>query len=266
MKRLCIPGTELTVSRLSFGTASLHHLRTSFKRQRLLESAYEHGFTHFDTSPYYGFGLCEWELGRFLKAAHRTATVASKFGLYPPGSLSHSTASVWMRKGLGKLLPALSAPHTDWSLAEAQKSLNRTLHALGRDCVDILFLHEPEIAAIDADAMLEWLERQKESGKLRYWGLAGQLKRFESWARDTHPLGPILQVQDDPQPDGTLPLAAIGREVQFTYGCLSSLERPLTEDSVSEALDAALKRNSLGSLIVSTRHVAHLSTLAQRAH
>jgi len=54
-----LPGTGLSVSRLSFGTATLHHHPTTAKRQAFLAAALDHGFTHFDTSPYYGFGMSE---------------------------------------------------------------------------------------------------------------------------------------------------------------------------------------------------------------
>jgi len=85
MKYTLLPGTDITISRLSFGTASLHHLGSSRKRQALLCAAVEHGFSHIDTAPYYGFGLAEIEVGRFLEKHSNHLTVATKVGLYPPG-------------------------------------------------------------------------------------------------------------------------------------------------------------------------------------
>lgn len=143
MKRVILPGTDLSISRLSFGTASLHYLLTTAKRQSLLAAAIDYDFRHFDTAPSYGFGISEWELGKFLRTCPTKVTVASKVGLYPPTGRTQSTISVWLRKGLGKLLPVLSAELMDWSLARAEKSLTQTLRTLGRDCLDILFLHEP---------------------------------------------------------------------------------------------------------------------------
>jgi exodeoxyribonuclease-3 len=59
MKQVILPNSNLQVSRLSFGTASLHHLITSRARQQLLYSVLNSGISHFDTSPYYGFGLAD---------------------------------------------------------------------------------------------------------------------------------------------------------------------------------------------------------------
>src|SRR6266513_547691 len=98
MRHVSLPGTEINVSRLSFGTASLHHLRTSRRRQDLLAAAFDHGFTHFDTAPYYGFGIAEEELGRFLIGRRTEVTITTKVGLYPPADAYPNIASVWIRK------------------------------------------------------------------------------------------------------------------------------------------------------------------------
>src|SRR5262245_50530975 len=68
MKRVQLPGTEIVMSRLSFGTSRLHHVPSGKHRQSLLAAAFDAGFTHFDTAPLYGFGLAESDLGGFLKA------------------------------------------------------------------------------------------------------------------------------------------------------------------------------------------------------
>ena len=86
MKRIPLPGTHLTLSRFSFGTASLHHLGALGKQLRHLRAALEAGFSHFDTAPLYGFGMAERALGRaFGDARSEAVTIATKVGLYPPG-------------------------------------------------------------------------------------------------------------------------------------------------------------------------------------
>lgn len=264
MKRVNLPGTDLCASRLSFGTASLHHLPASAKRQRLLAAAVGLGFSHFDLSPCYGFGISEWETGRFLR--HRPeVTVASKVGLYPPSGRTSSTLSAWTRKGLGKLAPSLSAPVVDWSVAAAEKSLEQTLRTLGRDCLDILFLHEPAPGLLDADEFRGWLTRQRDAGKIRYWGLAGPLERFAPWVQAGHPLAQVLQVRDAADGSGASQLREARREPQITYGSLSSARGAGCGLSPVNVLKAALERNPRGWVIVSTRRVSHLRELAAAA-
>lgn len=261
MKRITLPGTDLLVSRLSLGTASLHHLPTSSQRQALLAAAFEQGFTHLDTAPYYGFGLAEQEVGRFLKSRGDALTVASKMGLYPPGGPSSTLAAVWVRKALGKLAPVFSRPVVDWSIAAATQSLEQSLRRLQRDQVDILFLHEPTPGLLDAEEFLRWFERQREQGKLRYWGLAGPAERFATWVREGHGLARVLQVRDRAGTRDDHPVLAAGRAFQFTYGYLAAARAGKEHLPVGEVLCAALSRNPIGSVLVSTRRIAHLPEL-----
>jgi aryl-alcohol dehydrogenase-like predicted oxidoreductase len=222
-------------------------------RQTLLAAAADFGFSHFDTSPYYGFGIAEIELGRFFRCGQMETTVASKVGLYPPGKGAANPFAVWGRKAAGKVVASLSRPVVDWSVNEAERSLNRTLSTLGRDRVDILFLHEPMQDLLDVDEFLGWLARQKRGGKIRFWGLAGSSCRYRNWI--SHPLAEVIQL-----PDGDVAvLAKAGRQPQFTYGALSSTVGTL---SSTAALEAALERNQRGAVVVSSRKAVHLRELA----
>lgn len=263
MKRVTLPSTDLEVSRLSFGTASLHHLPSSSQRQLLLASVAEHGITHFDTSPYYGFGLAELEIGRFLKSHNNSLTIATKVGLYPPGQRS-SLASIWSRKAIGRLVPSFSRPVVDWSIAQASKSLDRSLRQLRRDYVDILFLHEPKPGLLDVDEFMEWLVRQREKGKLRYWGLAGPADLYEDWIREGHELAHILQARDHTASNDH-PILNAGRCFQLTYGYLAAAHGMNERLQVGHVLRAALKRNSSGSVLVATRRIAHIAELVLAA-
>jgi aryl-alcohol dehydrogenase-like predicted oxidoreductase len=259
-----IPATALTVSRLSFGTASLHHLFRSSQRQRLLAAAVETGFTHFDTSPYYGYGLAEEEIGRLVRSCSSEFTIASKFGLYPPAGSSAGAAQVAVRKAVGKILPSVSAPIQDWSLSRAQDSLDNTLRRIGRDYLDILYLHEPCYGQFDETALVGWLEGQRKFGKIRYWGLAGDGSRFGRWLEAGQPLGQILQVRSSSS-DADVPPAIKARPNQFSYGYLSSAKDEIENVDVAEILGKALLMNPEGSIIVSTRNISRMAQLARAA-
>jgi len=261
MKYTLLPGTDITISRLSFGTASLHHLGSSRKRQALLCAAVEHGFSHIDTAPYYGFGLAEIEVGRFLEKHSNHLTVATKVGLYPPGGGGGATVSVWARKALGKLVPAVTRPIIDWSIAKASKSLENSLRQLKRDHVDILFLHEPVSDLINTEEFMNWVMQQRKLGKLRYWGLAGPSEKFRSWISAGHALAQVLQVRDSIREGQSHPVLDAGRAFQLTYGYLAEAQAENRNLSVCDVLRSALARNQTGSVLVSTRRISHISTL-----
>ncbi len=253
MNKVMLPGTGLKISRLAFGTGSLHHLKTGRQRQHILASAADLGFSHFDTSPYYGFGIAERELSEFLSCHSLNLTVASKFGLYPPGGRPHGDWEVLIRKLAGRILPSLSRPLIDWSLAAAEHSLTHSLRVLHRDWIDILFLHEPLTSTLDADFWAGWLEKQRKAGKIRYWGLAGRVARFAVWL--DHPIAQVVQIQDGAD---MLELQRRGRVPQLTYGALSQ-----AKDKPLAALHSALQRNLSGGLLISSRSASHLAQLVQ---
>ena len=263
MKQILLPGTDLVVSRLSFGTASLHHLFDSRSRQRLLAAAIDTGFSHFDTAPSYGFGIAERELGTIAAALHEQVTIATKIGLYPPGGReAKGTLGVWLRKGVGRVVPSYSRTVVDWSLGRATSSLERSLRRLARPRVDILFLHEPDPALIAADEFFHWFEQQRSLGKLRYWGLAGNAETFSAWISETDGLGQVLQVRDRLDQGSSHPVLDRGRNFQFTFGYMSTLLRSGKTVNAGEVMRAALHRNWSGSVLCSTRKATNLTALA----
>ena len=258
-----IENTGIRVSRISFGTASLHHLFSARQRQGLLETAASAGISHFDTSPYYGYSLAESDLGVFMHGQRDHFTVTTKVGLYPFGGAAHGAFGVWSRKALGKLYPRWSVPEVDWRIQRAANSLNASLKRLKTDYVDFLFLHEPDISLVNADEFLSWLELEQSKGKVRYWGLAGLPELIKPWLRVDHPLALVLQTKDDLVNRTADFVLESGRKLQFTYGYLSSQLSVGPMASATEVYRNALMRNTNGSVLVSTRHVERIQQLAR---
>jgi aryl-alcohol dehydrogenase-like predicted oxidoreductase len=228
----------------------------------LLAAAFEHGFTHFDTAPSYGCGIAEQELGKFLKGRNGRATIATKVGLYAPDGSHANTAAVWTRKTMGKIFPALSRPVVDWSVAAARKSLESSLRRFVVDQIDLLLLHEPIAGAIESDAFLQWLHAEQRKGRVRAWGLAGDVDRVRPWLATAHPLSMVLQVRDSLDRKDADLVTIHGRDLQISYGYISS--RPALPEllTVTETLKRALRRNATGSILVSTRRLDHIGELA----
>lgn len=259
MQHSVLENTDLRVSRLAFGTASLHHSFRTKERLRLLETALSCGITHFDTSPYYGLGLAERDLGRFMRGRRDLVTVATKVGLYARRGAAGGAAEVWARKLAGKVFSGLSLPRVDWALRSARDSLDESLERLGTGHVDMLLLHEPDAALLDSDEFLQWLENEREQGRIRYWGLAGVAERLQSWVSTGHPLAAILQSADSIVERQADKLGTLGRFPQVTYGYLSS--SPPGMDPLT-VMRQALERNHAGSVIFSSRRPERITSVA----
>jgi len=265
MQHVTIDRTDLRVSRVGFGTASMHHLPIASHRRRLLEAALDSGITHFDTSPYYAYGLAETDLGRFIQHRREAVTVASKVGLYAPGWTPLGGLGVWARKAAGRVVPRCSAPRIDWTVERARTSLDQTLRRLRTDYLDLLLLHEPTPDRVRADTFLPWLQNEQAAGRIRYWGLAGESSQYHSWLQHDHAIAHVTQTHDsldhrqgDPVLDATRPL-------QFTYGYLAAARQAEGDISGSDVIRRALERNNTGSVLVSTRRCDRLSELASAA-
>ncbi|MCX5724493.1 MAG: aldo/keto reductase [Nitrospirae bacterium] len=265
MRQVLLQGAGISVSRLSFGTASLHYLPTSSRRQDLLAAAFDHGMTHFDTAPSYGFGMAEQEVGQFVQGRQGRVTIATKVGLYPPGGSHPNTASVWLRKATGRVWPAVSRSLVDWSVAVASQSLDRSLRRLKIDHIDLLLLHEPLVGVVQSGMFLDWLKEEQGRGRIRAWGLAGPVDCLEPWLSVDHPLGMVLQVQDSLDGREADLVQSQGRALQLTYGYVSSSSTQPGSLNARAILEQAMRRNRTGSILVSTRQVAHVRELASIA-
>ena len=265
MKATVVENTDIHVSRLALGTASLHHLFSFAQRQKLLETAASAGVAHFDTSPYYGYGLAECDVGAFLSGQRAAFTVATKVGLYPWGTAAGHAASVWARKALGKVAPVVSLPAINWQVDRARASLQQSLKRLKTDYVDFLFLHEPDEYLINADEFMRWIESEVARGTVRSWGLAGVADKVAPWVRARHPLARVVQTQDSLDKRQADFMLASDRRLQFTYGYLVA-QRHANQVSTPEiTLRSALERNATGVVIVSTRRAERIAELARLA-
>lgn len=220
------------------------------------------GITHFDTAPYYGYGLAEHELGRALRDRRSRITVTTKVGLYPYGPSSTRIAGVLARKAVGKIVPGVALPAVDLSVGRAEDSLDASLRRLRTDHVDFLFLHEPDPGLLRADECLTWLQREQRRGRIRAWGVAGLRICVLPWVLSGHALAAVVQTQDSLDHHQADFLTEVGRKLQFTYGYLSGAGSGRDGSSPEETIGKALRRNTDGCVLVSTRRVSHLRRVA----
>jgi len=154
--------TDLHCSEVGFGTWALGSnwwgKVTSGEGQNLIERALELGVTFFDTGNVYGLGVNEEIVGKALAAVPREEVqISTKFGyVLEQGRQQHSQGE---------------RPQ-DWSPANVRQSLEDSLRRLGTDYVDLYQLHNPRMDAIADDALFEELDRLRDEGKLRHYGVA----------------------------------------------------------------------------------------------
>lgn len=101
----------------------------------VFEVALANGFTYFDTAPFYGFGLSERRVGDALRGSS-DAILSTKVGrLLKRGA--------WNDPGQYGWPAALPFHHVyDYGYDGVMRSYEDSLHRLGLDRIDILYLHD----------------------------------------------------------------------------------------------------------------------------
>ncbi len=263
MRAAVISSSGIRVSRFGYGTGSLHRAFSARERHRLLDAAADLGFTHFDTSPYYGYGLAETDLGVFLRGRRARFTLTTKIGLYPWGPAARHAAAVWVRKAVGRALPTVSLPVSDFDEQRARRSLDDSLRRLGAEMVDFLLLHEPDRARVNTEAILGWLQSERQAGRIRAWGVAGIADRIAPFVADSGGLAAVVQTSDSLEGREADVVTRTGRSLDFTYGYFGGAA---TAGANSPAQPAdVLARNATGCILVSSHRIERLKSLAEAA-
>ena len=154
--------TDLQCSEIGFGTWALGSNWwgevTSGQGENLIARALDLGVTFFDTGDVYGKGANEEIVGKALASVPRGAIqISTKFGYVLEG---------------GRQEHSQGERPQDWAPAHVRSALEASLTRLGTDYVDLYQLHNPRMDAIERDDTFEELERLREEGKLRQYGVA----------------------------------------------------------------------------------------------
>ena len=132
--------TKLSVPELGFGAAPLGNLYGAMSdadaRDTVL-AALQGGLTHFDTAPYYGFGLSERRVGDAVRS-HESIVVSTKVGrlLKPDPTIQGSGR----RHGFYSPMPF--EPVYDYTFDGVMASWEASRQRLGLARIDILYVHD----------------------------------------------------------------------------------------------------------------------------
>lgn len=167
MKYREMGSTGIRVSEIGFGSGDNAGLLVKGEPQeqlRAIERALELGVNYFDTSPDYGKGLAETNIGKAMREIGFRPVIATKVEVMPD-ELDHIADAV-------------------------VESVEDSLRRLQVDHVDIVQIHNPPSIETDttvpgwihlglddylgASGALEGLERLRRAGKTRYFGFANE--------------------------------------------------------------------------------------------
>jgi aryl-alcohol dehydrogenase-like predicted oxidoreductase len=149
--RLAASDTE--ISRIGFGCCPMGgHGWGETEDNELIRAAHtalDNGVNLFDTADVYGLGKSESLLGKALGSRRKQALIASKFGVRrsQEGHTFYDNSPEWIKT-----------------------ALTASLKRLGTDYIDLYQLHYWDTVT-SFDAIFETLERLKEAGKIRYYGV-----------------------------------------------------------------------------------------------
>lgn len=115
-----------------------------------LEAAFDAGITFFDTADFYGLGHSEKLIGRV-------------FGNRP---------DVVIATKVGHRLRDDGTIFVDYSAEHVEAACEASLRRLRREAIDYYQLHTAKVAHLAEGCAVEALERLRERGKIRYWGLS----------------------------------------------------------------------------------------------
>ena len=247
---------RLKLSKIIYGTARLHHIFSKKKRQCILRKVIDLGITHFDTSPYYGYGLAEKEIGHFIKKNPEIKiSIATKFGIEQKINIGSNVYQVYLIKLLEKIIPYLKKPNYNYSVDAAKKSLNQSLQNLNLSKIDIFFIHEPKIEIQDYRILVQWLEEQVLDGKIGSWGFAGNKDSFMKWINLTNIVPPILQIKSEKGRPAKL--SKFEKVYNISYGYISDLKIK-SKKEIKKLLIDVLRNRKDHSIIISTNKLKNL--------
>jgi D-threo-aldose 1-dehydrogenase len=168
LEQRAIHGTDVKVSRLSLGTAPLGGLFKSVAESEsdsVIHEALNSGINYIDTAPLYGYGVGEKRVGRGIKGFSPAPVISTKVGrLLRPGNNAEydkfpdSDPNVEI--------------YFDHSPAGIRKSLEESLTRLGKESIEIAYIHDADNWVREAiDVVYPELHKMREEGLVKAIGI-----------------------------------------------------------------------------------------------
>lgn len=290
--------TEVGLGGAQFGNLFVE--TTDEESEAAVDAAWAAGVRYFDTAPHYGLGLSEQRFGRALARRPRDEfVISSKVGRL----LVDSPETTEQQDDDGFVVPAATKRVFDFTRDGVLKSVESSLERLGLDRLDIAYLHDPDDHWEAASTTgVEALVELRDQGVVGAIGAGmNQSAMLAEFVRRTDVdivmVAGRYTLLDQSAADDLLPLAA-DREVTvvaagvYNSGILSTssvpdsahfdyreapeavLSRARRIQAVCErfgvdlpaaAVQFALRRPEVASVVLGIRTVAHATSSVERA-
>ncbi len=171
MKRRKLAGAEvgaIGLGCMSFG--GIYGATDEAESFACMQAALDLGVTHWDVAEIYGGGVCESVIGRFLAQTGAQMTLATKAGIYANPERYFSNDEAHLRR-----------------------SLEGSLERLGRDRVELFYIHRREQER-PVEEVMETLAGFVEEGLI---GAIGLSEIAPSTLRRAHAVHPVAAVQSE---------------------------------------------------------------------
>lgn len=184
MDRVSLGHTGLVASVVGLGCSRLGSTLSGCdgaQAVRLLRQALESGISLFDTADIYGQGDSERLIGTVLRGQRSRAVIVTKVG---QRFTTMQRAAAWAKRPLRRAVPhvpalqraigarrAMPLPR-DFSPHYLQRAVQRSLHRLGTEAIDVLLLHSPCAAEVHRQEYLQTFTELVRSGAVRAWGVS----------------------------------------------------------------------------------------------
>ena len=165
MRHRTMPGTDIAVSEVGFGTWTLATgwwgEKTDDEAVAMLRRAHgEFGVTFFDAADTYGNGRSERQLAEAFRGRRHDVVYATKVGYD-----IYDEAAQEARRGQNEL-PMRTDP------AYVRFAVDRCLERLETDYIDVLQIHNAKMEQVRQPELWATLRDLKKEGKIRAWGAA----------------------------------------------------------------------------------------------
>jgi aryl-alcohol dehydrogenase-like predicted oxidoreductase len=184
MKYRKLGRTDLIVSEIGFGCQSIaggFYYKDERESLKTLQMAFDSGINFFDTSDHYSQGESEILVGKAFKKNRVKIIIGTKAGtLYKPPAdillrgrfLARPFSRYMRRMKIPFHLLRANQKQSDFSEKYLFNAIEKSLKRLQTDYIDLFQLHKPSKAVLQKGDFIYCLEKLKQQGKIRYFGIS----------------------------------------------------------------------------------------------
>jgi aryl-alcohol dehydrogenase-like predicted oxidoreductase len=184
LPQVVLGATELRVSAVGLGCSRLGSVLSGGTTEmgiELVQHALRLGVTLFTTADIYGQGASERILGTALRKNRNSVTLVTKGGQRFTSAQQIASLAKRPVRFLVKQIPAFrdmvaanraNRLPRNYTATYLHRALEQSLRRLQTDYIDLYLLHSPAGTEIEKSDSFAMLERAKEKGLIRHWGIS----------------------------------------------------------------------------------------------